>query len=303
MQLRRRNRTAEEAPANHSEVWPAYVDVLSAAFVFILLAFLALMTRDAKSAEEREHSDVKQAQLAKAIAAWEAGVKQVVEAVPEQYKAHLRDDVLGSLTSKDELLKACVAELPTNASATFDDSKLDSDRRQAVTVVCTLRSDLVSFDTGRWEPDYTPDDLQDALVRVARDLTTRECYPGPLAAWCSTGFEVVGHADCRPVSSGRASADSGRGGRPLTNWELSTNRSGAVIRDMLALGTSAEVGLRPTFDVFAGGRETRERLDALCDCSSADSCHDKNRRVVVKIKLKTPPLDAKPTMSSLKVNP
>ncbi len=299
---RRRLHGADDV-AGHSEVWPAYVDVLSAAFVFILLAFLALMTRDAKSTEEREGGDKKVAKLAAEISKWQAEAGTLVYAVPDDYKRHLETEVLAGLAAREDLLKACVADLPGQASTTFDESKLDPDRRHAVTVVCTLRSDLISFVTGKWEPGYTPRDLQDALVRVARDLTTRECLPGPFPRWCATGFDVVGHADCRPVSVElHRNRKDDAGGPSLTNWELSTNRAGSVIRNMLALGTPTEVSLRPSFDVFAGGREARDAVDPSCECSVTAPCHDQNRRVVIRIKLKSPPLPPKPTLATAKAN-
>ena len=48
-----RYEVAEPAESG-GEVWPAYVDVLASAFAFILLAFLATLTKETKAREEVE---------------------------------------------------------------------------------------------------------------------------------------------------------------------------------------------------------------------------------------------------------
>jgi len=286
---RRRRKTSHEheAHAGAEEIWPAYVDVLSAAFVFILLAFFALMTRDVKEHEDKEKEQktnvLAWTEYQAALSTWQRKAEQLIQDLPNWYLDHVQEEVLKDHPAAKELRKACSHV----ENGIFRADGLDHDRRHELTIVCKLTDALIFFKSKEWQPHYTPPELPQALVALANDLTSTACDVPAGAAkhpWCAAGIDVIGHTDCRHMD---------RSG----NWELSTNRSGRVVKDMLAVDQPQPVKPSPGFRVIASGLEARSP-EPGCACDEAGNappgCHDRNRRVEVRIRLRSTPIELPP---------
>lgn len=272
---RRRRHAATEPDSHADEVWPAYVDVLSAAFVFVLLAFCAMLTNQVSAAAGMRKPRPSSTSVAPTIN---------VSATPVD---NASGDFLALLPA--ELAGVCAlvsAELQAMDPALvgiYHQALIDRDGRHPLTVVCSLGNNFVRFASRSSVPEYTRPEIKPALGQLALLSLSRPCALATADAWCVSGLEVVGHADCRRL---------GDDGASITNWELSTNRAGAVIRDMLGRVPGIAVPPSP-FRIGAGGREAREPIAPLAGCDTPNPSAaerwalDKNRRVEVRVFLKT----------------
>jgi chemotaxis protein MotB len=115
-------------------------------------------------------------------------------------------------------------------------------------VVVTLPSDEITFASGSWTllPDGAAalHDIADVLKEVPYEVV------------------VNGHTDDRPMAA------------PLTNWELSTNRASAVVRELMGTGVPS------TRLSAAGYADTRPVAE-----NRTDSGRAANRRVEIVIRI------------------
>jgi hypothetical protein len=247
------------------EVWPAYVDALSAAFVFVLLLFFVVLIRDVRTAEEKE-----------------ARIKQIrrrdLASEAQQHawtQSALANTIgLGALVN-DWNSKLDISPIPCALDTNGIRANIPN-RMLSGTVRCRLDESTINFGTNRVEPQYAPPILLQRLQAFAGDLQRRTCRPGStMVSWCVRTLEVHGHADCaRLWNSSR------------TEWELSSDRAGQVLRDILERQHGDEIyrqtGLRPQ----AVGHGASEPVDNTCDCRrGSDPCHDRNRRVDIIFQL------------------
>ena len=104
---------------------------------------------------------------------------------------------------------------------------------------------------------------------------------------CTAGFEVAGHADCTGTDSGRS------------YWELSTNRAGAVIRDLMTGDLDELAKTDVQFTIQASGYETRVAANPACSCDRDDwrgqrACLANNRRIELRFRIRTKVLPSAP---------
>jgi hypothetical protein len=270
---RRRRHAPTESESHSDEVWPAYVDVLSAAFVFVLLAFCAMLTNQLSAVAKPNPEPVVDGP------ATPLPISSPVGEVGGDFIELLPDELKGVCA----LVSAELQAMDPALVGIYHQALIDRDGRHPLTVVCSLDNNLVRFASRSSMPEYTKTSVKPALGELAMLALSQPCAEADAADWCVSGLEVVGHADCRRLGDEYTST---------TNWELSTNRAGAVIRDMLAHISDDLVPPAP-FRIGAGGREAREPIAPLvgCDTPSPDSVEqwalDKNRRVEVRVFLKT----------------
>lgn len=282
-----------EAPEATGDVWPAYVDVLASAFAFMLLAFLATLTKETKAREEvevqvggelRERALRHDAFLLN-LGAW--GARH--GALDTQIKGDLASRIgkhyfVGNRPCSEVIPLASLCTLAsTDLRSTLDAAKANEEARVALEYryTCTLADEELKFKSGEAEPESSDRTAQvlACLAEMAKDLKDHSCCdpadPRPCSgggadgeSWCAVGLDVEGHADCVPFT-----------GSDKTNWELSSARAGFVIRRM-----SERAKFLPTeqFRVKATGFERQQQVDQNCNCEiKNDKCHTKNRRVVV----------------------
>lgn len=309
---RRSRRRQGDQEEQAFDVWPALVDVLAAAFVFLLLAFFGLLTRDVAwqgtlAAREREAGEklAREVACARKRAAHDHDVEewkgQVLAAQRETVAAYLK--VLRGHLDAAEMDEARATLLvgackPGPAVDKLDDGDQELARRRDVLLICGIQSGedsdseetLIHFRVGDAEPDYAGGLLY-ALREAAADLLERSCSKEsyPIADYCAAGFEIAGHADCIGTDAGRS------------YWKLSTDRAGSVIRDLMTYRLTNIARADLAFQIQASGYETRVAANSECSCdktkdewSRFPSCLAENRRVELRIKLKTKELPGRP---------
>jgi flagellar motor protein MotB len=291
--MSKRRRQANAATHTDSEVWPAYVDVLSAAFVFVLLTFAALLTRDVADAEQRQKDDetVRKEEIAfaKALSDW---FKAGNDAVKQAAEGMANDITPVGLPASCTLPDAAQLQVNPTLVAAFSEQLIDKvQKRHPVTLVCTFSESELNFPVNQVEPDRAGRDLVPKLQKLARTVVNRHCSEADarspeLRDWCASGIEVVGHTDCRPLMEHNR----------RTNWELSSDRAGWVLRQMISDLTDLPED-QHQFRTSAAGRADREPrhgyTNVPCD-QRADAERKRDRRVEVLIYLRTKPLDDKP---------
>ena len=293
-------------------MWPALVDVLAAAFVFLLLAFFGLLTRDVAwqgtlAAKEHEAGGKlarevecarKRAAHDKDVSDWTAQVLAAQRSTVDEYLRVLRGHLDGADMDEAKaslLVDACKAG---HAVDKLDDGDQEAVRRRDVLITCGIQSGessdsdetLIHFRVGDAEPDYAGGLLL-ALRDTAADLLDRSCSKSAedKDTYCAAGFEIAGHADCIGTDAGRS------------YWKLSTDRAGSVIRDMMTYRLTKAARADLPFQIQASGYETRVAANGDCSCdkdrdewSQLPACLAENRRVELRIRLKTKEMPGRP---------
>lgn len=305
MPKRRRHASPNSAHAE-TEVWPAYVDVLAAAFVFVLLAFAALLTRDVADEEQRlELEGRSQQDLAEFGRQFQQWLQDGQAAVNEAAVGMASELTPVNLAASCTLPDANQLGMNPTLVASFSEKQveLDPQRRHPVTLICTFSEERLRFEPGDVRPDERSRRVAvPKLAEMAKKIVGRRCGPQTnSSAWCASGLEVVGHTDCRPLPTDER-----------TNWELSSDRADWVLRQMIG-----ELGDLPKaqkdFRIGASGRADREpRADTSAICAApdrlqryllttlsglrdaAESDLTQNRRVEVHVYLRTKPLAERP---------
>jgi hypothetical protein len=284
----RRLADRHESPEEMSEVWPAYVDVLAAGFVFVMLVLLAFAYTERQVQQSRDRQRRLRDRAGQlAMDKWRDDV-----GVWEKKAGDLVDASHASLMSTWSGLPECARstlQLKELCSRRHDNTNAvrKSGGRIEIDVRCELSEEEIGFESGQWKPKFRSADDEHCLRRAAEVLYGHRCRGSEVAgAWCATGVEVEGHADCRRLTKGG-----------LTNWELSTNRAGAVIKSMMLDRPIAPIrlGAAPDFLVRAAGYEAQQPADlpgaasqVNCDCDGPDdACHRRNRRVILRLKIAT----------------
>lgn len=304
--MSRRRRHSTSSAHGETEVWPAYVDVLSAAFVFVLLAFAALLTRDVAQEDDRNAAHARKVQDDSDFRTkqdeWLRNGAQAVRDAAEGMRDDLKPvGLAGACTLPD----ATQLSLNPLLVASFSEKQLelDPDHRHPVTLVCTFSENALRFAKGKEEPEPpSKREFVPKLQGLATRSANRRCQAATdRPSWCCAGLEVVGHSDCQPLPD-----DS------KTNWELSTNRADWVLRQMVSDLTVDQLRQRE-FRLGASGRADREpRVDTSAICADkgnlkrilagpdseekrvVDSTLSQNRRVEVLIFLRTKALEPRP---------
>lgn len=305
--MSKRRRHVPQTPHAETEVWPAYVDVLSAAFVFVLLAFAALLTRDVAEQEERIYgAGMDRAEAEKYQHAFAEWLRDGQLAVNHTAAEMANELTPVGLAASCTLPDAAQLAMNPNLVAAFSEKlvELDAARRHPVTLVCTFSPEALGFPEGETKPEpIVRARVVPKLVALAQKIVDRNCgLERGADAWCSSGLEIIGHTDCRPVTKN----DS-------TNWELGSDRASWVLRQMLAGVPSLGSLRQESFRVGAGGRADREpRVDTSSACGNSDSIQSllssslpglrraveadlaQNRRVELLVFLRTKPLAPRP---------
>ena len=288
-----------------SEVWPAYVDALAASFAFLLLvlAIYVFIVSGTKSRLDSELNRSKDNQRTYAAANdVRHGAEAKARGIPEHFRdvaaQGMHDGAAANAMAIEELLNGC--ETPQADKVHLEPE--DAQHRAGVLVVCRLPECMIHFVQGQREPNYgghpgcpvaiAAQDRKAALQSLVGVLLKLACARNPpadeLGAWCVEGLEVSGHTDAVR-----------REAKGYTNWELSTDRAGQVIRDLTQPYAEQldAPELREQFHLLASGYESRA---PAVECPAADKnaeCHGKNRRVELRIRLRSEPLPANPTLA------
>lgn len=269
--LRRRTIAPPQAAAEPEadDIWPAYVDGLSAAFAFMLLAFFALMTRDAKQLEDLEAAEIAGRS---AIGEYESALRA---------REQLRVSALLQLQSEVAAINGALPKSNPSPCLLAAVDSIGNVSRVEAEIVCTFSEGRIQFPTGSSDPQYMPDDLKSQLGKLAELVRDRACtQTQPDDQWCSASLEVHGHSDCVAMRT-----PDGK-----TEWELSTDRAGRVLRDMIQPADGAAVPLPADLTVLAVGEGDRRPTAkaAPCDCKVRDDpCHRPDRRVEVRFRVRS----------------
>lgn len=308
-----RHRANQERADQEDELdaWPALVDVLAAAFVFMLIAFIGMLVREfglnarlaATAAEEGEFLATQvactraRAQYDKSLEAWSKGVVAAAESATSTYADDMVTDLLAAGVSDSvavEFRNGCTVKKVAGEAAAAD-AETKAARRE-ILMICTVPSggrydpdSLMHFEVGGAEPMYAPGLLRGLRAVIENALDTSCSAPDGADAkeLCTAGFEIAGHADCTGTDAGR------------NYWELSTNRAGAVIRDLMTDSLVDQAKSDLQFTIQASGYETRVAANPDCSCDRADwrgqtECLANNRRIELRFRIRTPVLPGIP---------
>jgi hypothetical protein len=312
-----RYRAAQDRGEQEEELdaWPALVDVLAAAFVFMLIAFIGMLVREfglnarlAATAAEEGQLVAAQVACARARAAhdksMEAWSNSVVEAAEEATRTYAA--AIGMRLREAGVSEGAAAAFERGCFVTRSDvdavvGPSSGPSRREVVLICAVPSGrygpnwLMNFQLNQSDPEYLPG-FKQAMRAVVTDALAGSCTAAnsPAAGkGCTAGFEVAGHADCTGTDAGNR------------YWELSTNRAGAVIQDLMTNVLVDKARADVQFTIQASGYETRVAANRDCSCDRADwrgqtACLANNRRIELRFRIRTRVLPAAPTRPDCK---